>query len=168
MAGQRDTGRRRNAIGVAAFLAVAAAAVLVLYLSSSTEPPPPDPGRQLGAQLVAFYDHGPELGRADGGNCFAEGIEPTFVPDDSVEVRGECGSMLTPACEGIAAARMLQLRLRPAGPEVLVCVEPLAKDPHPVLPADSELHLHRRVLGEFVLYEITPLPEPRALEFFWM
>lgn len=41
-----------------------------------------------------------------------------------------------------------------------------ARSPAPVLPGDSDLHLHRRELGDRVLYELSTLPAPRALDAF--
>jgi hypothetical protein len=48
------------------------------------------------------------------------------------------------------------------GREVIVFVDTLKHDSHPKLPADSKLHVFRSELGSLVLYEITPLDEPRA------
>ncbi len=55
----------------------------------------------------------------------------------------------------------------PQQPEpILILVDELARDPRPVLEADSPAHLFRRELGDLVLYELTPWDAPRALELF--
>jgi hypothetical protein len=87
---------------------------------------------------------------------------------DLVDVIGECGARGGPSCDGydVPATRLLHLRLRDGGTEVLVCVERQGLDPQPVLPRDAGLNLFRRQLGEFVLYEITPLAAPHVLDRF--
>ena len=56
------------------------------------------------------------------------------------------------------------VQLMPAGPHVIVCIEPPWADPEPQLPADSRYNIFRRTLGDYVLYEVTPLDTPRAVD----
>jgi hypothetical protein len=58
------------------------------------------------------------------------------------------------------------VHVRWEGTDVLVCVLPRELDPQPVLPVDAGLSVFRRELGGYVLYEVTPLAEPRALAHF--
>lgn len=50
---------------------------------------------------------------------------------------------------------------------VVVFIDRLAADSRPALPADSGLRLFRREVGALVLYEVTPLNEPRVLDLFY-
>jgi hypothetical protein len=50
---------------------------------------------------------------------------------------------------------------------VVVFIDRLAADSRPSLPGDSGLRLFRREVGTLVLYEVTPLSEPRVLELFY-
>ncbi len=59
------------------------------------------------------------------------------------------------------------LLVSPQEPEpILILVDELARDPQPVLEADSPANLFRRELGDLVLYEFTPSDTPQALELF--
>lgn len=181
---------RRGAWIVIATATAAAAAAIVL---SSVDRPAAPRGRDAdhgqpteiaarqhaGTQLATFYAHGPELPRADDGSCNSppppappsctdDAPQPSLPTFDLVDVIGECGARGGPSCDGydVPAARLLRLRLRDDGTEVLVCIEPQGLDPRPMLPRDAGLNLFRRQLGEFVLYEITPLATPHVLEHF--
>ncbi|MCA8974124.1 MAG: hypothetical protein KDC98_05350, partial [Planctomycetes bacterium] len=46
---------------------------------------------------------------------------------------------------------------------VFVFIVPAVTDPRPVLPPDSEWKLFRKPCGPLVVYELTPLDEPRGL-----
>lgn len=172
--------------------AVAAAAAAVIFFSGRGDRSTALEGRDTdravpaviaarqhaGAQLARFYAQGPDLPRLDDGSCngplpapascVGDAPEPALDADDLVDVIGECGARGGPSCDGydVPAARLVHLRLRPDGPDVLVCVEPRELDPQPMLPDDAGLNIFRRDLGEFILYEITPLAEPRALDHF--
>jgi hypothetical protein len=50
---------------------------------------------------------------------------------------------------------------------VVVFIDRLAADSRPTLPPESGLRLFRREVGALVLYEVTPLGEPRVLELFY-
>jgi hypothetical protein len=51
---------------------------------------------------------------------------------------------------------------------VLVFVDRLSGDTHPRLPDDeTRLHLFRKELGSLVLYELTPLDQPRVMEYLY-
>ena len=52
------------------------------------------------------------------------------------------------------------------GLPVMVFVDRAEADPHPALSCGSEeLHLFRKELGPLVLYELTPLDQPRVMEY---
>jgi hypothetical protein len=187
------SARRRAPTVLITIAALAAAAAAVLVLSTrgdrSALPPEPDADREAplisarqhaGVQLARFYAQGPDLPRADDGSCvgpppapascLGDAPEPSLPAADLVDVIGECGARGGTSCAGyeIPAARLVHLRVRPDGPEVLVCVEPRELDPQPMLPADAGLSIFRRELGDFILYEITPLTEPRVLDHFFL
>lgn len=50
---------------------------------------------------------------------------------------------------------------------VVVFIDRLSADGRPTLPGDSGLRLFRREIGTLVLYEVTPLSEPRVLDLFY-
>ena len=83
-----------------------------------------------------------------------------FRPASGVALEGE---MTTPHPE---TPRCLLLFVPHRKSFVFVYLLSRAADPHPVLPEDSELFLHRRELDHLVLYELSPLPEARTLEHF--
>ena len=60
------------------------------------------------------------------------------------------------------SSKTVALLARVDGQQVIVFADLLKRDSKPKLPADSELHLHRRELGSLVLYELSPLPEMRV------
>ena len=51
---------------------------------------------------------------------------------------------------------------------VVVFVDKLKRDTHPELPAESNLYIHRKVVGQLVLYEVSPLDEPHVLDLFFI
>lgn len=182
--------RRRRALWIGVATATAAAAAAIVLSSGDRRPTPhgrdADHGppteiaarHHAGAQLARFYAQGPDLPRADDGSCNSPPPAPASCTDDApqpslptldlVDVIGECGARGRPSCDGydVPAARLLHLRLRDGGTEVLVCIEPQGLDPQPVLPLDAGLNLFRKQLGEFVLYEVTPLAAPHVLDHF--
>ena len=174
--------RRRRRLAMAAV--AAAAAVVLLWLARTGEPPGPEEATQVastsprhafGAELVRFVNQRP-LPAPGSVSCTG----PSPAPDSClapqpwlpatgrVQVLGECGAIGGPACgpSGLSSRSGLQLRVLPVGPRVLVCMDLLIDDPRPLLPADSRLYLFRRVLGGYVMYEVTPLPAPQALDLF--
>lgn len=167
-----------------AAIGTAAAAVAVLLLVRRDDPAPvpptitaepivPDAGRAIGLRLAQLHALGPALPRPDDADCLADpplaesctGQAPRLDPGDALEVLGECGAPGGPRCDpdDVPTTRLIHLRHRD-GAELLVCIEPRHVDPHPSLPADAELAIFRRELGAFVAYEVTPLPEPHALD----
>lgn len=56
------------------------------------------------------------------------------------------------------------LLTRVDGREDVVLVDKLKNDRVLELPPESTLHLHRRVLGKLVLYEISPFDKPRVID----
>lgn len=57
--------------------------------------------------------------------------------------------------------RVLELTVLPQT-EVFVFVVPASTDPRPVLPLDTDWKLFRKSCGPLVVYELTPLDEPRG------
>ncbi len=189
---QREASPRRRRVWGTTIAATAAAAAAALLLSTRVQhsaavfEPAADPivapvfgpREQAGAQLARFYVSGTALARLDDADCLGappipeacdgSAPEPRLAPSDALEVIGECGALGGPTCDGydLPAARLVQLRVRPQGPRLLVCVEPRDADPRPLLPDDSGLQLFRRELGAFILYEVTPLSDSLALELF--
>ena len=51
---------------------------------------------------------------------------------------------------------------------VLILADARESDPHPFVDPEGPLRLYRRDLGKLVLYEITPLDEPRCLDLFYV
>ncbi len=60
------------------------------------------------------------------------------------------------------------LRGRAEEHPVLILADARASDPRPFVDPEGPLRLYRRDLGKLVLYEITPLDEPRCLDLFYV
>jgi hypothetical protein len=166
---------------VAAALVVAAAAALIWVLGPSPKRSA-DPLPQLVAHTSAQALAGRQLHDFLRTNtalpiytdCAA--IEPptdcqshvaqvvTFAPE--LRIAGECGGTTGIECadHGLPARRAILVQLEPSGASVIVCIEAASADPRPVLPTNSEYNIFRRTLGDYVLYEVTPLPQPMALD----
>jgi hypothetical protein len=53
------------------------------------------------------------------------------------------------------------------GQRVIVFIDRLEEDKGPSVPQDSDLNVFRRELGKLVLYELSPLQEPRMVQHFY-
>lgn len=179
------TARRRIGLGVLVAVAAAAAAAIVLLLAQPRAPETaprvataPTTHQVAGRQLAQFlrsaaYREGPVL---DGTNCVPDEPPiagctsdlgaPVLPPSPELRVVWECGGStgIDCAAHDLPAQRMMVVQLMPAGPDVIVCIEPPGADPAPELPAGSGYNIFRRTLGGYVLYEITPLDTPSAVE----
>ncbi len=172
-------------------LAVAAAVLLLLMRPWSPDPTtatgrpvaetldpevvvPPTNALRAGAQLEGFLRRGDGFA-ADETDCSltpppevcgTDARYPQLLPSPSVRQLGECGGDTSTDCADfdLPADRALLVQLEPGGNRAIVCIERPWTDPHPVLPAGSGYRIFRRELGDHVLYEITPLDEPRALD----
>lgn len=69
--------------------------------------------------------------------------------------------------ENILSTFTMHLLVRVDDRAVVVFADKLDRDEPQELPPDSGLHLHRRLIGNLVLYEISPFPEPRVVPFFF-
>lgn len=183
--------RSRVRLGVLAAVAAAAAIVLVLAqprapdagpVTHETEPRVAAAatthqlaGRQLEQFLrSAAYREGRLPSEVDcammdeppSAACAADLGAPVLPPSPELRVVWECGGAtgIDCAAHDLPARRMLVVQLMPAGPDVIVCIEPAGVDPAPELPAGSGYNRFRRTLGGYVLYEITPLPTPRVVD----
>ncbi len=186
--------RRGWTVGFAVAFAVAAAIVLLLARPwEPSEPLQPDPpiiaetaqphelvppmrADRAGFQLDAFLRRGDTL-PTDTDNCkppepveqcATQDGEPTLLAGNGVVVLGECGGSTGTDCGDfeLPADRALLVRDASTGTQAIVCIERAWTDPHPRLPATSPYNIFRAELGEFVLYEITPLDQPQALDVF--
>ncbi len=174
--------RRRQIILVAVVAAAAAALALLLLRPSNTKPQPQvaktTPRHEFGANLAQFVsdrqlpavvsETSCRAVRRPPTNCVDDTVKPWLPANDRVEVLAECGAPEGPTCasSGLQAGTGIQLRMLPAGPRFLVCMDPVAKDRQPLLPESSGLNLFRRQLGNYVIYEITPLSKPQTLPLF--
>lgn len=50
--------------------------------------------------------------------------------------------------------------------KILVFMQPVNHGREPIVEPESQLHLHQRTVGKSILYEVSPLPEPRVLPHF--
>lgn len=182
--------RSRVRLGVLAAVAAAAAIVLLLAqpraphdapLTHEAEPriaAAPTMHQLAGRQLEQFlrsaaYREGRLPSEGDcamdeppSAACAADLGAPVLPPSPELWVVWECGGAtgIDCAAHDLPALRMMVVQLMPAGPDVIVCIEPPGVDPAPELPAGSGYNLFRRTLGGYVLYEITPLPTPRVVD----
>jgi hypothetical protein len=117
--------------------------------------------------------------------CVADGFRPKWVCEDKQEfaatflARQRQGLLLAdmPAgtkmegltyCGGISRYTTTMLA-RVDGFPVMVFVDRTAADTHPSPPAgEISLHLFRKELGPLVLYELTPLDQPKVSEYLYL
>ena len=189
-----DRRGRRLSVAVAVVFAVAAAAVLLVLLPRSSPPvdsaslSSPEGESEsdsttvaramaarvhAGRQLDEFLHTGATLPTMElacmvsepGRDSLGESV-PWLPPTPGLEVRGECGGTtgLDCAAHALPGQRALLVRLEPAKVDVVVCIESPDADPRPVLPRASDYSIFQHTLGEYVLYEITPLAEPMVLD----
>ncbi|MGH1340836.1 MAG: hypothetical protein ACRBN8_04760 [Nannocystales bacterium] len=188
-----ETARPRGwTVGFAVAFAVAAAVLLLLARPwKQTEPSeldtpliaktprphevvPPTSAARAGFQLHTFLSRGAALpsGEIDCEppdpveRCSVEGGEPTLVEGGGVIQLGECGGSTGTDCGDfdLPADRALLVSYAPTGAQAIICIERSWTDPHPQLPPGSPYNIHRAEVGEFILYEITPLDQPQALD----
>lgn len=148
---------------------VAAAAALLtigmLVLRPSRGPEGHD-GRELGALWAAAFAHAKASGFGSGSCCdpqldFGRECERRFSVrlglDDAsaLKLHGCYCGLSTGGCVAVLAETS-------DGP-VGVFAVPRSRDPRPVLPAGSRLHLARRELGPLVLYAVSSRANDRAL-----
>ncbi len=188
----RADPQRGWTVGFAVAFAVAAAIVLLLArpweqdkpstldapLIAETPRPhelvPPMLAERAGFQLDGFLRRGDALPTDAAGcqppepeeRCATDGGEPALIPGGGVIQLGECGGNTGTDCGDfdLPADRALLVSYAPTGEQAIVCIERAWTDPHPKLPPGSPYTIHRAELGEFILYEITPLDQPQALE----
>jgi|GEM_PF-1937852 len=176
-------------LGFAVAFAVAAAIVVLLArpwdpdpVAAPTPPVaeapasmPPTTSQRAGEQLDRFLALGAHLGGdeescappepsevCDGGQDY-----PHLLPNASVRQVGECGGGSGRLCADfdLPADRALLVQLSPEGEHAIVCIERAWTDPAPELPASSAYNIFRSQLGDYVIYEVTPLAQPRARDF---
>lgn len=191
---QLSTRREPPSAGLVLAVVAAAAAVLLVVLgpwsTPSTDEPsapnelgeavvanadPPTTSELAGRQLDGFLDRDAMLPGDDGScaapappeMCDGSSSFPQLLASSSVTQLGECGGLTGRSCSefDLPADRALLVQLAPSGAKAIVCIEHPWTDPHPMLPASSDYNIFRRELGDYVLYEITPLPTSTALEF---
>ncbi|MCI0675157.1 MAG: hypothetical protein L0Y42_05200 [Phycisphaerales bacterium] len=86
--------------------------------------------------------------------------------------------LIQPLPDGVTAAgldycnslspKTIAVLMRDQSTPIIILVD-RASCPHSnhTLPADSNLHLHKRTLGDLILLEVSPLPHPRMLDLFY-
>ncbi len=173
-------------------VAVAAAAILLVMLrpwqptrgmpepgpagtAAESSPSTPDSQKVAGLQLDAFLSRRASLPGDDAACDVAAPPEacddpetmPHLIADPSVQQIGECGGATAVDCADfeLPADRALVVRLMPSGATAIVCIEHPWTDPHPELPAPSAYNIFRSQLGDYVIYEVTPLERAQATEF---
>ncbi|MCR9163426.1 MAG: hypothetical protein ACE37F_20120 [Nannocystaceae bacterium] len=132
---------------------------------------PPSTSERAGHQLDGFLRRGDALASADACGpreppevCDVEaGGYPHLPPAAAVTLLGECGGRSGTSCDtfDLPADRALLVQLS-TGEHAIVCIEHPWTDPKPTLPPGSRYNLFRRELGAYILYEVTPRPEPEA------
>jgi hypothetical protein len=163
--------RRRLTLAVTALAAMLVWGVLGWqYLASRTRAPRYNPN----APLATIYE-----------SQLAAGFRPKWVCDDDREFastfltrqgqglllgampRGSKMVGLT-YCGGISRYTTTMLA-RVGDAPVMVFVDRVSADTHPRLPPDErKLHLFRKELGSLVLYELTPLEQPRVMDYLYL
>ncbi len=160
--------------------AAAAAAVLLVWLRPWGTPPEladPVPDPTLAAaqtcvaqSWIAMSRQFPEETPWAAAGCSSPNQVPQYVqplvPDlpqplvwkQNEGVQFRRGVDVDPAL----SLRVLELVVMPST-RVFVFVVHAEQDPKPILPTGSDLAIFRAPRGRLVLYEITPLPEPRGL-----
>ncbi len=112
----------------------------------------------------------------------ADGFLPDWVCRDDLEFqetfRSQLGQrmLLNSLPEGVAAIGLsysntispwtICLLSEAADEEIIVFIDRLDQDSDTKLVAQSGLYLHRKVIGELVLYELSPLDSPRVIQHF--
>ncbi len=160
--------RRVGRLAVAA--AVAGGLVGVWLIGQNLSPDPPRYHAQPWRAMQTVYH-----------DLVSEGFEPLWVCKDDQEFADSFRSVYRQAlllaemppgtttlglsyCNSLTA-RTTCLLATAGGEPVVVFVDRIERD-HPQ-PVPEGLHVHRRQLGRFVLYELSPLEEPAVLPWFF-
>jgi hypothetical protein len=118
-------------------------------------------------------------------NCVADGFRPKWVCEDKHEfaatffARQGQGLLLADMpvgtkMEGLTYRGGLSrytttMLARVNGLPVMIFVDRAKADTHPALPSgESKLHLFRKELGPLVVYELTPLDQPRVCDYLYL
>ena len=169
-------------------LAVVLAAAAVLLLLRPESPPPPSPSvaaapprkdvppptesERTGRALHEFLTRGDTLPSPSDSRppevCGTDTDYPHLseAAGGVLQLLGECGGTTDERCETFAlpADRALLVQLD-SGERIILSIERPWTDPAPELPVQSDLHRFRSELGDYVIYEITPLDHPAATKF---
>lgn len=132
---------------------------------------PPTMSERAGHQLDGFLKRGDALATADACGpleppevCNVDAGGYPHLPEGlPVTQLGECGGTTGTSCDefDLPADRALLVQLS-TGEHAIVCIEHPWTDPEPKLPPGSRYNIFRRELGDYILYEITPLGEAEA------
>jgi hypothetical protein len=148
---------------------VAAAALLLtigLFVFRPARGPEGHDGRELGALWAAAFAHAQASGFGRGSCCdpkidFGRECEQRFSVRLGVD---EASAIRLHGCYcGLSTGGCVAVLAETADGPVGVFAVPRRRDPRPVLPADSRLHLSRRELGPLVLYAVSPRAGDTAL-----
>lgn len=170
----------RRRVAVLAALA-AAAVVVVLARGRATPDDGRDPvaiaeldaRRAAGTELLRLRRAGATLPQPDdlGPTASASACDddagPTLADPGDLVLLGRCGGA-TESCGGALppGARVLHLRRGSDDVDLAIYIVARHDDPHPLVPDDADARIFRTELGAFVIYEVTPLAEPIALDRF--
>ena len=132
---------------------------------------PPTMSERAGHQLDGFLNRGDTLATTDACGpleppevCNVDAGGYPHLPEGlPVTQLGECGGTTGTSCDefDLPADRALLVQLS-TGAQAIVCIEHPWTDPKPKLPPGSRYNIFRRELGDYILYEITPLGEAEA------
>jgi hypothetical protein len=165
--------RRRMPWALAASLLLAVAGLWMIIATVGTRHAGPDP-YAIQAHRTMQQVYADEL---------ASGFEPDWVCEDDREFRSAFWLrfrqplLLRPLPESIAALGLaysntittntMYLLADVKGQRVLVFIDKLKRDSSPPDVDDTSLYVHRRVVGDLVLYELSPLPESTVIDYFY-
>jgi hypothetical protein len=162
---------RRFALAASLVLAVAGLWMILSVVTPSTSGPGPY-ARQAHRTMQQVY-----------ADELASGFEPDWICEDDQEfesafaMRFQQPLLLQPLPETMAASGLaysntistdtIYLLASVRDEPVLVFVDKLERVETPPTLSDPALHVHRRVVGDLVLYEVSRLPEPTVIEYFF-
>ena len=151
--------------------AMAAAAVLILGLGIAL-------GSWMGAEVEVATPNisriYAELAPTDPGALVGCRSEASLAPHFSKEygqelfVRIDAELPISGPFEAEGWPTLTVLKTRSGNTPILILIDARSADPKPAAQPDGPLQLYRRDLGLFVIYEISPLPEPKCLHLFSM
>lgn len=147
--------------------AVSAAAALLLWLQPWTGPEP-DLHTAVGRSWLAVCGQpgAPNTSACASPTQVADYIQPlTAETAARLAWRGVDGVQFTRGVEPapLDGLRVLELVVLPRT-DVYLFVVPASADPRPALPHNTGWNLFRKACGPLVVYEVTPLQTPHALE----